>query len=116
VLTEDASWSWIFFVNEPVRGWGLIPSPGLLDETATQREVVSALGAAVLVTGGLVSLVYAITQSGTYGWGWGERSASSRSGSRCWPAFGWWERRHAEPLMRFEDPRTRPVEGSKRAD
>src|SRR5207245_2711674 len=71
VLTETLSWSWIFFVNVPVGVAAFFLAPRLVDESRdTTVKSFDALGA-VLVTGGLVSLVYAITQSGTYGWGSG---------------------------------------------
>src|SRR2546428_10306765 len=69
VLTEALSWSWIFFVNVPVGVAALFLAPRLLEGSRdTTVKSFDALGA-VLVTGGLVSLVDAITQSGTYGWG-----------------------------------------------
>src|SRR5437764_10379665 len=71
VLTETLSWSWIFFVNVPVGVAAFFLAPRLLAESRdTTVKSFDALGA-VLVTGGLVSLVYAIPQSGTYGWGSG---------------------------------------------
>src|SRR6267378_1663919 len=66
----------------------------------------------VLVTGGLVSLVYAITQSGTYGWGSGRTIGVIAASVALLAAFGWWERRHAEPLMRFGILRTKTVAGA----
>src|SRR4029078_7870008 len=64
VLTETLSWSWIFFVNVPVGVAAFFLAPRLLDESRdTTVKSFDALGA-VLVTGGLVSLVYASTQSG----------------------------------------------------
>src|SRR4029079_6769678 len=69
VLTETLSWSWIFFVNVPVGVAAFVLAPRVLDERrAPTVKSFDALGA-VLVTGGLVSLVYAITQSSRYGWG-----------------------------------------------
>src|SRR5246500_1797369 len=69
VLTETLSWSWIFFVNVPVGVAAFLLAPRLLAESRdTSVRSFDALGA-VLVTGGLVSLVYAITQSGTHGRG-----------------------------------------------
>src|SRR6185312_9729424 len=71
VLTDALSWEWIFFVNIPVGVAAFLLAPRLLAESRdTSVKSFDALGA-VLVTGGLVSLVYAITQSGTYGWGSG---------------------------------------------
>src|SRR2546430_1601024 len=86
--------------------------PRLLAESLdTTVKSFDALGA-VLVTGGLVSLVYAITQSGTYGWGSGRTIGVIAASVALLAAFGWWERRHAEPLMRFGILRTKTVAGA----
>jgi EmrB/QacA subfamily drug resistance transporter len=112
VLTEALSWSWIFFVNVPVGVAAFLLAPRLLDESRdTSVKSFDALGA-VLVTGGLVSLVYAITQSGTYGWGSARTIGVIAAAVVLLAAFGWWERRHAEPLMRFGILRTKTVAGA----
>src|SRR5207248_2866146 len=112
VLTETLSWSCIFFVNVPVGVAAFFLAPRLLDESRdTTVKSFDALGA-VLVTGGLVSLVYAITQSGRYGWGSGRTIGVIGAAVALLAAFGWWERRHAEPLMRFRILRTKPVAGA----
>src|SRR6059036_3324035 len=112
VLTETLSWSWIFFVNVPVGVAAFFLAPRLLDESRdTTVKSFDALGA-VLVTGGLVSLVYAITQSGTYGWGSARTIGVIAASVALLAAFGWWERRHAEPLMRFGILRTKTVAGA----
>src|SRR6059058_5862990 len=68
VLTEALSWSWIFFVNIPVGVLAFVLAPRLLNESRdTTVKSFDALGA-VLVTAGLSSLVYAITQAGQDGW------------------------------------------------
>src|SRR3954465_5923517 len=68
VLTSALSWSWIFFVNVPIGGAAFILTPILLRESRDASvKSFDALGA-ILVTSGLSLLVYAITQSGTYGW------------------------------------------------
>src|SRR5213080_1602392 len=68
VLTEALSWSWIFFVNVPVGVAAFFLAPILLKESRDARvKSFDALGA-VLVTTGLSSLVYAITQAGQDGW------------------------------------------------
>src|SRR5690349_8362974 len=71
VLTETLSWSWIFFVNVPVGVAAFALAPRLLNESRDASVKSFDAAGAVLVTAGLVSLVYAITQSGTYGWGSG---------------------------------------------
>jgi EmrB/QacA subfamily drug resistance transporter len=112
VLTETLSWPWIFFVNVPVGVAAFFLAPRLLDESRdTTVKSYDALGA-VLVTGGLVALVYAITQSGTYGWGSGRTIGVIAASVALLAAFGWWERRQAEPLMRFGILRTKTVAGA----
>src|SRR5438034_1154953 len=112
VLTETLSWSWIFFVNVPVGVAAFFLAPRLLDESRdTTVKSYDALGA-VLVTGGLVALVYAITQSGTYGWGSGRTIGVIAASVALLAAFGWWEQRQAEPLMRFGILRTKTVAGA----
>ena len=112
VLTEALSWSWIFYVNVPVGVAAFILAPRLLNESRdTTVKSFDALGA-VLVTGGLVALVYAITQSSTYGWGSGRTIGVIAAAVALLAAFGWWERRHAEPLMRFGILRTKTVAGA----
>src|SRR5690242_3264074 len=112
VLTETLSWPWIFFVNVPVGVAAFFLAPRLLDESRdTTVKSFDALGA-VLVTAGLVALVYAITQSGTYGWGSGRTIGVIGASVALLAAFGWWERRHAEPLMRFGILRTKTVAGA----
>ncbi len=112
VLTQTLSWSWIFFVNVPVGVAAFFLAPRLLAESRdTTVKAFDALGA-VLVTGALVSLVYAITQSGTYGWGSGRTIGVIAASVALLAAFGWWERRHAEPLMRFGILRTKTVAGA----
>jgi EmrB/QacA subfamily drug resistance transporter len=112
VLTEALSWSWIFFVNVPVGVAAFFLAPRLLQESRdTSVKSFDALGA-VLVTAGLVSLVYAITQSGTYGWGSGPTIGVLAASAILLVGFVLWERRHAEPLMRFGILRTKTVAGA----
>src|SRR5438132_8336993 len=101
VLTDALSWKWILFLNVPVGVAAFFLAPRLLDESRdTTVKSFDALGA-VLVTGGLVSLVYAITQSGTYGWGSGRTLGVIAAAVALLAAFGWWERRPAEPVVGF---------------
>src|SRR5215468_6408163 len=68
ILTEALSWSWIFFVNVPVGVAAFVLAPRLLDESRDSTVKSFDVPGAVLVTAGLSSLVYAITQTGQYGW------------------------------------------------
>jgi len=112
ILTDGLSWEWIFFVNVPVSVVALVLTPLLLTESrdATVRSF-DALGA-VLVTGGLSLLVYAITKAGQDGWLAGTTLASFAGALALLAGFVVWERRHPEPLMRFGLLQTRTVSGA----
>jgi EmrB/QacA subfamily drug resistance transporter len=112
VLTDALSWEWIFFVNIPVGAAGFALAPFLLAESrdAAVRSF-DALGA-VLVTGGLMTLVFAITQANDYGWGAVKTWAIFAVAGALLAAFVGWERRHPEPLMRFGILRIRTVLGA----
>src|ERR687895_1758771 len=73
ILTDALSWEWIFFVNIPVGVAALALTPLLLAESRDARVNRFDLPGAVLVTGGLSSLVYAITQAGQNGWARGPK-------------------------------------------
>src|SRR5436309_547612 len=68
VLTETLSWSWIFFVNVPVGVAAFVLTPFLLTESRDAHVKSFDLPGAALVTVGLSSLVYSITQAGSEGW------------------------------------------------
>jgi predicted small integral membrane protein len=67
---------------------------------------------AVLVTGGLSALVYAITQAGDVGWLAGRTVGTFAAAVVLLAGFVVWERRHAEPLMRLGIFRIRTVAGA----
>ncbi|MFZ0043104.1 MAG: MFS transporter, partial [Solirubrobacteraceae bacterium] len=72
VLTDLASWRWVFFVNVPV---GMITIAMAVRWVAESRiEVANRsfdLAGAFTVTTGLVVLVYAIVKAQAFGWGSG---------------------------------------------
>jgi EmrB/QacA subfamily drug resistance transporter len=112
ILTDLLSWEWIFFLNVPVGVAAFILAPLLLNESrdASVRSF-DAIGA-VFVTGGLSSLVYAITQAGNNGWGSAKTLGFFAGSVVLLAAFAIWEQRHPEPLMRFGLLRTKTVAGA----
>ncbi|MDQ4030518.1 MAG: MFS transporter [Actinomycetota bacterium] len=112
VLTDAFSWPWIFLVNVPVGVAAFALAPILLGESRDERvRSFDALGA-VLVTGGLVTLVYAITQASDYGWGSLETIGLFAGAAALLAAFVGWEARASEPLMRLGILRLQTVTGS----
>jgi EmrB/QacA subfamily drug resistance transporter len=112
VLTDALSWEWIFFVNVPVGVVGFALAPVLLKESRDARVTRFDLPGAVLVTSGLSSLVYAITQAGQKGWLAAETLGVFGASLVLLGAFVAWELRHPEPLMRFGILQTRTVSGA----
>jgi EmrB/QacA subfamily drug resistance transporter len=112
ILTDALSWEWIFFVNVPVGATAFVLAPLLLRESRDARVKTFDVPGAVLVTGGLSSLVYAITQGGQKGWLSGQTLGFFAATLVLLLGFVAWERRHPEPLMRFGILRTRTVSGA----
>ena len=68
VLTEYASWRWVFLINLPIGALILAAAPRLLADTRGTRRRLDLAGALV-GTGALLSLVYGVIRAGTHGWG-----------------------------------------------
>jgi EmrB/QacA subfamily drug resistance transporter len=115
VLTSALSWHWIFYVNVPVGVLGLSLAPFFLTESRDARAKSFDVPGAVLVTGGLVTLVYAITQANNYGWGSLATIGLFAGSIAMLAAFVGWEQRTPEPLMRFGILRLRTVSGANAA-
>ena len=112
ILTDALSWEWIFFVNVPV-GVAAFLHRAVPPRREPRREVKSFdVPGAVLVTGGLSTLVYAVTQAGQEGWLAAETLVSFGIAAALLAGFVGWELRHPDPLMRFGILRTRTVSGA----
>jgi EmrB/QacA subfamily drug resistance transporter len=68
LLTEYASWRWVFFVNAPIAALAILGAlayvPESKDETARGFDVAGALTATL----GLVALVYGLVRGNAVGW------------------------------------------------
>ena len=112
VLTDALSWEWIFFVNVPVAALALGLAPVLLRESHDLTVRSFDAPGAVLVTGGLVALVFAITQAHEFGWASVETIGILAGSAALLGAFLAWEARAAEPLMPFSIFRLRTLTGA----
>ena len=69
LLTEHASWSWIFFVNVPVGVVAIVASFLLIDESRDQSEEQRLDLPGLLTSGaGLFALTYALIEANGHGW------------------------------------------------
>ncbi len=102
VLTDLASWRWVFFVNVPV---GIVTILLALRFVVESRLDVARraydLAGAVTVTGGLVVLVFAIVKAQVWGWGAGRTIALYVVALALLTAFVVIEHRSKAPLMRL---------------
>jgi EmrB/QacA subfamily drug resistance transporter len=112
ILTDALSWEWIFYVNVPVGIASFILAPLLLKESRDAHVKRFDVPGAVLVTGGLSLLVYAITQAGQDGWLATETLSYFAVSLAMLLGFIAWEVRHPEPLMRFGILRTKTISGA----
>ena len=67
VLTEYASWPWVFFINLPLAAVVLALTPSVMPAGATQRGRLDLTGA-VMVTAGLAAVVFAVVRAPEAGW------------------------------------------------
>jgi EmrB/QacA subfamily drug resistance transporter len=110
VLTDLASWRWIFFVNVPVGVALIVATVKFVPESrlnATRRTL--DLPGAVSVTAGLLVLVFGIVKSNSYGWGSPRTIGLLAAGVVLLVAFLALERRSPAPLMRLSVFRARSL-------
>jgi EmrB/QacA subfamily drug resistance transporter len=112
VLTDALSWEWIFFVNVPVGVVALALTPLLLTESRDLTAKSFDIPGAALVTGGLVALVFAITQANDYGWSSPETIGVFALSAVLLAGFLAWETRVTDPLMTFSIFRLRTLTGA----
>jgi EmrB/QacA subfamily drug resistance transporter len=112
VLTDALSWEWIFFVNIPVGVVAFVLAPLLLAESKDASVRSYDAPGAILVTSGLSTLVFGITQASDWGWLSGRTIGAFAAALALLAGFVAWERRQAEPLMRFGLLRVRTVAGA----
>jgi EmrB/QacA subfamily drug resistance transporter len=112
ILTDALSWEWIFFVNVPVGLAALALTPSLLVESRDASVRSYDAPGAVLVTAGLSSLVFGITQATDWGWLSPTTLGVFAASAALLAGFVVWELRQAEPLMRFGLLRVRTVLGA----
>jgi EmrB/QacA subfamily drug resistance transporter len=110
VLTDLASWRWIFFINLPIGAFALIVAPKLVAESrmSSSGKRIDFLGA-ITVTGGLIAVVYGLLGAASHPWGSWSVLAPLLGGIVLLALFVVTELRTALPLvpLRFLANRTR---------
>jgi EmrB/QacA subfamily drug resistance transporter len=110
VLTDLASWQWIFIVNVPIGAVTLALALRHVPESRAEMEHRAFdLAGAFTVTAGLVVLVYAIVKAQAFGWGSARTLGLGAVALALLVAFWAIERRSPAPLMRLSIFRVRTL-------
>jgi EmrB/QacA subfamily drug resistance transporter len=100
LLTEHASWHWIFFINVPIGVLAIAASFLLIDETRDTSEVQRLDLPGLLTSGiGLFSLTYGLIEANTYGWTSGRILASFAVAAVALVAFVLLELNQRTPML-----------------
>ena len=110
ILTQIASWRWVFFVNVPVGIATIALAVRYVRESRVDVEHRSYdVAGAFTVTSGLVVLVYAIVKAQAYGWGSTHTLGLGAVAFALLAAFLVIESRSEAPLMRLSIFRIRTL-------
>src|SRR5436305_661542 len=102
LLTEGPGWRWIFFINVPLGLAAAVLAPAIVPESRAdeQRRRFDTVGAIVL-TAGLVLLIYTLGQTVTDGWTSARTIVSLAIVAVLLLVFVLIERRTRDPLIPF---------------
>lgn len=106
LITEYASWEWVFYINIPIAVIILAATPALMPGgRSAARGKIDLLGA-ITVTGGLAALVYAIVKAPEVGWGSAQTWLVLAGAAILLAAFLILQAKGRDPLMRLAIFRT----------
>jgi EmrB/QacA subfamily drug resistance transporter len=114
ILVTYAGWRWIFFINVPIGIFAAVVALLYLREMRSQDATAKLdIVGAVLVTGSLAGLVYAIVNGPSRGWGSTETLSWLIGSLGGLVVFVFWEMRVAShPLLPFRLFRSRSLVGA----
>ncbi|MFI6800836.1 MFS transporter [Streptosporangium canum] len=99
LLTDLLSWRWAFLINVPVAALVVVLAPSVIPDSRPAGRSRLDVPGAVAVTGGLLTLVYGLTQAGETGWGDPATLAALVAGAALLAGFWFIEKRSADPLV-----------------
>jgi EmrB/QacA subfamily drug resistance transporter len=103
VLTQGPGWRWVFFVNPPICVAVAAGALALLANDRGRRTGTTAFDSqgAVLVTGGMLLLVYSLVRAPVAGWGSAQTIGTLTGSAVLMFAFALNELRSRNPLVPF---------------
>ena len=97
-VTQGINWHWIFWINVPIGVVAVLLGVRLLPESYGARERLDLVGV-VLVTAGVVALVWGLSRANQVGWSSAEVVGTLIAGAALLVAFVGWERSVREPMV-----------------
>jgi EmrB/QacA subfamily drug resistance transporter len=101
VITETLDWRWVFFVNLPVCLLVLRAVFRVIPADGPRRVANLDIGGAVLVTAGMLLLIYTLVKAPDVGWGDTRTVAGFAAAGAILAAFVAYELRQSSPLFPF---------------
>jgi len=99
VITDLASWRWVFLINIPVALAALVAVPRIVPESRIAGRRQFDFAGAVTVTAGMTALVYALLNTSDAGWRSSETHALIAAALALLVGFAVIESRSAAPLI-----------------
>ncbi|MFB6943573.1 MULTISPECIES: MFS transporter [unclassified Streptomyces] len=99
IITQYASWPWVFYINIPIALIVLAAAPAVMPSDTGRRGSIDLAGA-ITVTAGLAAAVYAIVRAPETGWSSADTWLVLLVGVALIAAFVALQSKRREPLMR----------------
>ncbi|MFD5517098.1 MFS transporter [Streptomyces sp. NPDC127066] len=99
LLTEYLNWRWCLYVNIPIAVIAVFGAFGLLRDRPGHKNVRLDVPGAVLGCGGLVAIVYGVSEAESHGWSAPLVLGLIAGGVALLVTFVWWQNRAPSPLL-----------------
>jgi len=100
LLSQGPGWRWVFFVNLPVAAVVITSAVRLLPAEASSIRIRNFdVAGAILSTAGMLTLVYALVNAPSTGWGSARTITELATAALLLAAFAINEQRHSSPLV-----------------
>ncbi|MET9852830.1 MFS transporter [Streptomyces sp. NPDC006450] len=98
VLTEYLNWRWCLYVNVAIAAIAVLGTFAVLRDSGRTGAKLDVPGA-VLGCGGLLAIVYGLSEAEPRGWSDGLVAGFLVAGSALLAAFAWWQARARDPML-----------------